>query len=296
MSARPAHAGSPVLAAAPHRVGTVALVVHDLDAVAAFYEEVIGLQPIERNAEGARLGTGATALVELVRDPLARRRSPREAGLFHTAFLLPSRAELGAWIGFASQRRIAIQGAADHAVSEAIYLADPEGNGIEIYADRPADQWPATATGYRMPSDPLNVEAVLAAAGGLSWQGFPDGGTVGHIHLQVGAIAPAEGFYGDLLGFHLTCRYAGGSFFGSGGYHHQLATNIWNSRGALPRQEPVTGLLRFELLARDRGVVDATAQRLAAASVATTPMDGGLAVQDPWGTRIQLRAPAQLEG
>ena len=301
MSARIAHAASavprsPVLAAAPHRIGTVALVVHDLDAVATFYEEVLGLQPLERSPDSARLGTGSTALLELVREPLARRRSPREAGLFHTAFLLPGRAELGAWIGFATQRRIAVQGAADHAVSEAISLADPEGNGIEIYADRPADEWPATATGYRMPSDPLNVEAVLAAAGGRRWQGFPDGGTVGHIHLQVGAIAPAESFYGGLLGFDLTCRYPGGSFFGSGGYHHQLATNIWNGRDAPPRLEPVTGLLRFELLARDRFVVDATAQRLAAASVATTSLDGGLAVQDPWGTRLHLRAPTQLDG
>ena len=136
---------------------------------------------------------------------------------------------------------------------------------------------------------PLDVEAVVEAAAGRRWQGFPYGGIVGHIHLQVGAIAPAEAFYGDLLGFDVTCRYPGGSFFGSGGYHHQIATNIWNSRNASPRLEPVTGLVHFELLARDRPIADATAQRLAAASIATTPLERGFAVRDPWGTLVHVR-------
>lgn len=281
--------GSPVLARAPHRIGAVTLVVHDLDAVARFYQDVVGLAVLGRSSDTVQLGSGNTLLVEIVRDTAARRRSPSEAGLFHTAFLLPSRADLGAWLLHASQRGFALQGAADHLVSEALYLADPEGNGIEIYADRPADQWPAEGAGYRMASDPLDFKAVVGSAGDHRWHGFPAGGIIGHVHLQVGAIPPAEGFYGELLGFDLTCRYPGGSFFGSGGYHHQLAANIWNSRNAPPRAEPVTGLAHFDLLTRDRSVVDATAARLAAAAVATTPIDGGLAVQDPWGTRIHLR-------
>ena len=282
-------AASPVLADAPHRIGTVSLVVRDLDAVSRFYEDAIGLKVLERCGGTARLGTGSIVLLELVHDPAARRRSPLEAGLFHTAFLLPSRADLGAWIAFASDRRIAVHGASDHAVSEAVYLSDPEGNGIEIYADRPADQWPVTPAGYDMPSDPLDIEAVFEAAGSRRWNGFPDGGIVGHVHLQVGAIAPAETFYGDLLGFGITCRYPGGSFFGSGGYHHQIATNIWNSRNASPRKDAVTGLSCFELVARDRSVVDGAARRLSAASVATTPLEGGFVVRDPWGTRVLLR-------
>lgn len=279
----------PVLAAAPHRIGTVSLVVRDLDAVRRFYEDAIGLKVLERFGETARLGTGSAVLLELVHDPAARRRSPRETGLFHTAFLLPSRADLGAWIAFASERRVAVHGASDHAVSEAVYLSDPEGNGIELYADRPANRWPATPTGYGMPSDPLDIEAVVEAAGGRRWNGFPEGGIVGHVHLQVGAIAAAEAFYGDLLGFGITCRYPGGSFFGSGGYHHQIAANIWNSRNAAPRKDAVTGLSCFELIARDRSVVDGAAGRLTAASVVTTPLEGGFAVQDPWGTRVLLR-------
>src|SRR5215207_1615439 len=265
---------SPVLAAAPHRIGTVSLVVRDLDAVSRFYEDAIGLNVLERFGGTERLGTGSIVLLELVHDP---------------AFLLPSRADLGAWIAFASERRIAVHGASDHAVSEAVYLSDPEGNGIEIYADRPADQWPVTPAGYDMPSDPLDIQAVFGAGSGRRWNGFPDGGIVGHMHLQVGAIAPAETFYRDLLGFDITCRYPGGSFFGSGGYHHQIAANIWNSRNTSPRKGAVTGLSCFELVARDRSVVDGAAGRLTAASVATTPLEGGFAVQDPWGTRVLLR-------
>lgn len=280
---------SPVLAAAPHRIGTISLVVRDLDTVSRFYEDAIGLNVLERFGGTARLGTASTVLLEVVHDPAARRCGPREAGLFHTAFLLPSRADLGAWIAFASEQRITVHGASDHAVSEAVYLSDPEGNGIEIYADRSADQWPVTPTGYAMPSDPLDIQALVVAAGGRHWRGFPDDGIVGHMHLQVGAIAPAEAFYRDLLGFDITCRYPGGSFFGSGGYHHQIATNIWNSRNAAPRKDAVTGLSCFELIARDRSVVDGAAGRLTAASVATTPLKGGFAVQDPWGTRILLR-------
>lgn len=288
MSVSPA-SGSAVLARAPHRIGAVTLVVHDLDAVSRFYQDVVGLAVLDRHNDTARLGSGNTALIELVRDSAARRRSSREAGLFHTAFLLPGRADLGAWLFHASQRGFALQGAADHLVSEAVYLADPEGNGVEIYADRPTDQWPTEGGGYRMASDPLDFRSLIEAAGDHRWQGFPDGGEVGHVHLQVGAISPAERFYGELLGFDLTCRYPGGSFFGSGGYHHQLAANIWNSHNAPPRTEPVTGLAHLELFARERPVVDSTAARLAAAAVAIAPIDGGFAVQDPWGTRIHLR-------
>ena len=290
MPAHAAHAAAlPVLAAAPHRIGTVSLVVNDLEAVRRFYEDVVGLRVIERDGATVRLGAGPAVLLELTGDPAARRRSRREAGLFHTAFLLPDRADLGAWIAFAAERRITLQGAADHAVSEAVYLADPEGNGIEIYADHPAERWPRAAGGYAMTTDPLDLHELVEAAGDGRWTGFPEAGAVGHVHLQVGAIPEAEAFYRDLLGFDLTCRYPGGSFFGSGGYHHQVAANIWNSRGAPPLTDGATGLSGFELVVRDRAVVDAAAARLATAAVATTPAEGGFTVADPWGTRILLR-------
>jgi catechol 2,3-dioxygenase len=292
--------GSPVLAAAPHRIGTVALAVRDLDLVARFYEEVIGLRPMGRTGGVARLGTGPQAsgegadggevLVELRHEPGARPRSPREAGLFHTAFLLPGREDLGAWVAFAAGRGIRLQGASDHGVSEALYLADPEGNGIEIYADRPSAEWRVTPEGVEMGTEPLDLRALAEAAGDRRWRGFPETGTVGHVHLQVGETGAAERFYGGLLGFDVTCRYPGASFFGSGGYHHQLAGNAWNSRGAGTRPEGMAGLVSVEVLARDEATARAAAVRLQAAGIPTAAAPGGFMARDPWGTAVVLRA------
>jgi catechol 2,3-dioxygenase len=283
--------GEPILARAPHRIGKVALVTRDLAQVSRFYQDVIGLRVVEEKPGTVRLGTGSSVLLELRHKPDARIRSPREAGLFHTAFLLPSRVDLGAWLDFAAQRRVLIHGASDHLVSEAIYLSDPEGNGIEIYADRPSSAWPCMGDGmFAMPSEPLDLQDLLRAGADRPWSGFPEDGIVGHMHLQVGAIAPAENFYADLLGFDITCRYPGGSFYGSGGYHHQLATNIWNSRGAAPITDTATGLAEFELVARDEAVVAATHERLLRAGYPMADGDRGLHIHDPWGISILLKA------
>lgn len=291
-SARPVPSdfGSPVLASAPHRVGVVSLVVRDLDLVKQFYQQVLSLRVRETDGSVVRLGTSSDTLVELRHVPEARRRSPREAGLFHTAFLLPSRADLGSWIAFASERQMSIQGASDHLVSEALYLADPEGNGIEIYVDKPREAWPVVDGKLQMATDPLDLRSVYESARGRRWTGYPEGATVGHIHLQVGALGPADQFYGDQLGFDIMCRYPGASFFGSGGYHHQLATNIWNSRGASPVSGTVTGLAGFELVTGDAEVVSGAAKRLEAAGVSHDLSAGRLTVADPWGTRVTLAA------
>jgi len=275
------------LATAPHRITGVKLVVHDLEGVSGFYRDVIGLAERERGSNHASLGTDETTLVELLHDPSARRRSPREAGLFHTAFLLPARGDLGAWLSFASRRQVRLQGASDHLVSEAIYLADPEGNGIEIYADRPDGEWSWEGGKVRMTTDPLDAEGLVRSAAGRNWSGFPAGGQVGHVHLQVGAVSQAEAFYGELLGFDVTCRYPGGSFFGSGGYHHQLAANMWNSRGATARTEPSTGLAEVEI-AVDRNILEAVRVRAVDRSEALGP--GSLTLRDPWNTLITLKA------
>ncbi|WP_020186291.1 VOC family protein [Methylopila sp. 73B] len=278
----------PVLATAPHRISKVTLVVRDLDRVAGFYQDVIGLRETGREAGVLRLGTEAATLVELRHDPSVQVSSPRDAGLFHTAFLLPERADLAAWLSFAAQRRVPIQGASDHLVSEAIYLADPEGNGIEVYADRPSAEWVWDRGAVRMSTDALDAQSLLSAAEGEEWRGFPQGGKVGHVHLQVGAIAPAEAFYGSVLGFDVTARYPGGSFFGSGGYHHQLAANIWNSRGARPRTERTTGLADVEI-AVDCDTIEAIRSR------ATGQPEGGdgtrFTLRDPWNTSITLTSP-----
>lgn len=262
-------------AAAPMEIGQVTLTVHDLARSADFYARALGLSKLTADAAQATLGAGDRSLVTLIADPAARARSPREAGLFHTAFLLPDRAALGRWLHHAAASRLPLQGASDHKVSEAIYLADPEGNGIEVYVDRPRAQWTGRDSAIQMATDPLDLDDLAAAADG-PWTGAPDGAVVGHVHLQVGDVAQAQAFYTGTLGFPVTATYPGAAFYGSGGYHHHLATNVWNSRGAGART-PSTGLTSVEVLA------DAAS---AAAIAAKT--GGQTSLTDPWGTHFTL--------
>lgn len=266
-------------ASAPMEIGRVRLITRDLTRMADFYAYALGLEKLSADASQVTLGAGDRALVELVADPAARVRTPREAGLFHTAFLLPKRSDLGAWVHFASNERLPVQGASDHLVSEAIYFADPEGNGIEIYTDRPRTAWYDAKGAIKMATDPLDVPDLAASARG-PWKGAPVGTVVGHVHLQVGNVAEAEAFYSEKLGFPITAHYPGAAFYGSGGYHHHLATNIWNSRNAGPRQAG-TGLASVEILA-DAAALAAVTDRIGGASVAA----------DPWGTEILFTAKA----
>ncbi|EPX86241.1 putative ring-cleavage extradiol dioxygenase [Rubellimicrobium thermophilum DSM 16684] len=265
-------------ASAPIEIGRVALTVNDLAAVRSFYERAIGLATLSQDGAGATLGAGGRALIELRADPHARRAAPQEAGLFHTAFLLPSRAALGRWLRHAVTAGLRIEGASDHLVSEAVYLSDPEGNGIEVYADRPRDVWPRANDRIRMATEPLDADAVLRAADG-PWTGAPDGTVIGHVHLRVGDLDRAESFYGGILGFDVTTRYPGAVFLGAGGYHHHVGANVWASRGAGPRALPSTGLAELEILA------DGTALP---AILART--EGADRLADPWGTPVALRA------
>ena len=270
-------------ASAPLEIGHVALTVNDLSSVEAFYRDALGLDRLGGDGEVARLGAGGRAFLELREDRKARRADRREAGLFHTAFLLPSRESLARWILHAAERRLPLQGASDHLVSEAIYLADPEGNGIEVYADRPREAWPRTDDGaIRMATERLDLDALARDADG-PWTGAPEGTVVGHVHLQVGDLAEAEAFYSGTLGFDVVTRYPGASFLGSGGYHHHLGANVWNSRGAGRRSGPATGLAEVGIVA-DGPEVDAILAR-----------SGGTAeLSDPWGTRVAVAAKGPL--
>ena len=263
-------------ASAPLEIGRVALTVNDLAAVQAFYQQALGLERLGGSGEEVRLGAGGSVLLELRQDRAARRAGRREAGLFHTAFLLPSRAALGRWLRHAAETRVPIQGASDHLVSEAIYLADPEGNGIEVYADKPRDAWPRENGTLSMDTLPMDVDGVAAAADG-PWRNAPEGTVVGHVHLQVGAVPEAEAFYHGILGFDIVTHYPGASFLGSGGYHHHLGANVWNSRGAGPRSQPSTGLADIEILGEAATLDGILAQT------------GGVAtLADPWGTSVTL--------
>ena len=268
----------------PLGMGRVALTVNDLTAVSDYYQKAIGLHLLASDGESHDLGVEGNTLLQLRKDKAARRASPREAGLFHTAFLLPDRAALGRWIDHAINDRVAVTGASDHDVSEAIYLTDPEGNGIEIYADRPRDSWRWKNGLVEMATYQLDIEPILKSAAGLPWTGFPAGSVVGHVHLQAGAIPPAEEFYSKLLGMDITSHYPGATFYSAEGYHHHIATNIWNSRGAGPRDLPATGLAELEINAPS-AFVAGVETRL------TTPAahnDRGLILSDPWGTPVVL--------
>ena len=264
---------------APLEIGQVTLTVNDLATVGDFYEQALGLARLNSDGTEAVYGAGNRPLLRLLADRGARRATRREAGLFHTAFLLPSRADLGAWLHHAAANRIGLHGASDHLVSEALYLADPEGNGIEIYVDRPRSAWSWNAGEVAMVTDPLDLQEVADTATG-PWRGAPEGSVVGHVHLQVGNLAEAEAFYAGKLGFPVTSHYPGATFFGSGGYHHHLAGNVWNSRGAGVRQGPATGLAAVEILG----------DPAALAAIGTAE-----ALSDPWGTRFTLAAKAAAE-
>lgn len=276
------------LAAAPMSIGRVTLRVRDLDVVSRFYQSAIGLSALKTAPDEVCLGVGQTTLLQLLGNPKLAPRNPRAAGLFHTAFLLPNRAYLGSWLAHARASRLHISGASDHKVSEAIYLSDPEGNGIEIYADRPPSLWEMRNGLLSMPSNPLDLQDLLDSGRDTKWSGMPEGSVVGHIHLQVGDIATAERFYGNVLGFAITCRYPGAVFFGSGGYHHQLAANIWNSRGAGLTEESATGLDRFEIKLQSKALLDSILERVHSANIATANTPKGITLRDPWGVELIL--------
>jgi len=263
-------------------MGRAALTVNDIDTVGAFYQQQVGLHLLGHDGETMRLGAGDRTLLELRSDKTARRRSPREAGLFHTAFLLPSRADLGRYLISALQGGTRIAGAQDHGVSEAIYLQDPEGSGIEIYSDRPADSWIWNGKEVEMPSDPLDARSLVEAGRDGAWTGFPTGSAVGHMHLQVGAIPAAEAFYKGVLGLGITSYYPGGTFYAADGYHHHVATNIWNSRGAPSREFPSTGLAEMEI------VIDAARAEAIRSRAGLPAGAGAFTLSDPWGTPVAI--------
>lgn len=277
---------------APLYVDGLTLIARDLAAMRAFYERALGLQAVKEGDDGVDLGAGERVFLRLKGDPSARLEDPRSAGLFHLAVLLPARADLARWLSHAAEIGVPLDGASDHGVSEAVYLSDPEGNGVEIYWDKPKEAWPFDAKGgLAMVTEPLNqraLAAALAAAGG-TWEGAPAGTVLGHAHLRVGEVAKAKAFYGDALGFDHMQDYPGAAFFSTGGYHHHLGANIWRARGAGRRADGQTGLSELRLV----GTADALDRAEAGAKatgVDPEPVEGGFRVEDPWGLRLRFEA------
>jgi catechol 2,3-dioxygenase len=273
----------------PLHIGAVGLNVRDLDTVASYYRDLLGVSELGREGGTVRLGAGNVTLVELTERSDKKPDDPREAGLYHTAFLMPTRADLARFVRRIARTRVPVSGASDHGVSEAIYLDDPEGNGIEVYADRPPDTWVWRDGLVAMPTEALDLQDLVHAADGSGDdEQAPAGLRVGHIHLRVGDLDAAERFYQGGIGFGLTRRRGGAMFMSSARYHHHVAANTWHSQGAGPRDDGRAGLAWFSIEANDGATVDAIGARLREVGFPVTAIQRGLETTDPWGTRIRL--------
>lgn len=278
-------------------VGPVALTVRDLSRVEAFYTRLLGLTRLAAESDAVALGTAeGRPLITLVAAPDAPAAGRRSPGLYHTAFLLPTRADLGRWLRHTAEVGLRIEGAADHLVSEATYLSDPEGNGIEVYRDRPRMEWPMRDGRIHMDNAPFDLRGVVAdgdAAGGR-YGAAPAGLTVGHVHLKVADIAAARGFYAETLGFDITeDGYPGALFVAAGGYHHHFGLNTWESAGGA-RVAGASGL-RSATVTMPAPARAALADRLAGSGVAVARDGDAFAVTDPSGNRTVFADPA-LDG
>jgi len=277
------------------RLGPVTLQVADLERSLDYYQAVLGLRVREREGSRARLGSPDRVLVEL-RELRGARPVPRRGrtGLFHFAILLPDRPSLGRFVAHLGQLGVGV-GTADHLVSEAVYLQDPDNLGIEVYADRPRTAWRRLGRELMMATDPLDMGGLLEAAGGEPWTGIPVGTVMGHVHLHVGDLGRAAEFFSETLGFDRTVwQYPGALFLGAGGYHHHLGTNLWAGRDAVPPAADEAQLLEWTI-----ELPDAESLKTAAASLerggysverAGSGPDSTAATRDPWGTAVRLRS------
>lgn len=279
-------------------MGAVTLRVGDLEAMSTYYTQAFALDALEERSRGREvhrvLGRGRTPLVRLVHTPGLPGVDPRQPGLFHTAFLFEDAASLAATVYRAAQQPASrFLGSSDHLVSEAFYFTDPEGNGVELYTDRPRHLWTRQGDEIVMATNYLDPRAYLQQH--LTQQAVDAGsslaGTVGHVHLQVGDIATARAFYVDALGFEtMQSAYPGALFASAGGYHHHVAMNIWNSRGSGPRAAGL-GLGDVAVTVPAAADLDALTARLRARSIPFAGDGRSVSVADPWGTQVTLAVP-----
>ncbi|MCX5763376.1 MAG: VOC family protein [Gemmatimonadetes bacterium] len=281
------------------RLGEVTLRVSNLDRSLDFYSKLLGFRVLEQSATRAVLGAvgEARALIVLQEVPgVAPVPDRGRLGLFHVAIVVPTRGDLGRLVQQLAARGVAL-GAGDHLVSEAFYLQDPDGLGLELYRDRPRAEWRRVNRELMMATDPVDVAGVVAAGAGSDWEGMPAGTTIGHVHLRVGALEPAAAFFSDAMGFDLMVwSYPGALFFGAGGYHHHVGTNIWGAAGASPARADEAALVEWTIELHDaEGItagdaLDAVAEGLRRGGFAIErDALGEVVTQDPWGTAVRLR-------
>ena len=270
--------------------GAVHVTVSDLDRSVSFYRAAVGLDVLEHGAGGASLGAGGRELLGLVEEPGAR-PATGYTGLYHFALLVPERRELAGWLAHAARDGVRLGGLSDHFVSEALYLSDPDGHGIEIYHDRPRATWEGRV-GSTLTTMPLDVDDLLGeldAPSAEPFEGLPAGTVMGHVHLKVAEIPAAVAFYRDVLGFDLTAQLGGqAAFLAAGGYHHHVGANIWESASAPPPPPGTAALRHATLVLPDASARKDVVARVETAGRAIGEHDGEPLVHDPSGNALVL--------
>jgi catechol 2,3-dioxygenase len=264
--------------------------VRNLAGMLLFYRQVIGLEVISETKDGAVLGVGGVGLIELIGDPDAVQTAQNAAGLYHVAFEMPTRKDLARWAVHAVKSNFQLSGAADHLVTESFYLNDPEGNGLEVYASRPEDQWKWDAGRVAMGVFDPDIEDLLKLAINDSdkYAVAPSAMRIGHIHLKVGDVKAAEHFYSKVIGLDVTRQAPGVVFMSSGKYHHHVAANVWESDGAPARDVRAAGLCWFSIAVADPQALKKLEGRVRDAGEPLKVMPETLETADPWGNRIRL--------
>ena len=272
-------------------IGRIRIQVADVERSLAYYGSVLGMRVISRAGNAVQLGAHGDdrVLLELI-EKRGARTVPRRGllGLYHFAVLLPDRAALGRFIAHLTEIGM-YAGMSDHLVSEAVYLTDPDGLGIEVYADRPRESWQIADRQLEMATKPLDVASVVAAAGDRKWDGLPAGTIIGHVHFYVGDIDRASSFYHSGLGLDkIVWNYPGALFMSAGGYHHHVGVNTW-AVGAPPATDDDARLVEWELLVPDSESVQAAAASIATAGYPIEHDGDALVASDEWGIRLRLR-------
>jgi catechol 2,3-dioxygenase len=270
------------------RLGAVHLVTADLDPMRVYYVDALGLGVLDETDTSLSLGYEGTEILTVTEDPQGAKDSPDQAGLYHSAFLYEDEASLAsALVRVAGAAPASFQGSSDHTVSMAFYLGDPDGNGIEMYVDRPAEEWEWKDGNVTMGSAVLDPNAFIDD---YLQAEAPTGPGIGHVHLRVGDLEQARAFYADALGFAVTAKADGALFFAAGGYHHHIGTNVWTSQGANARSNELgLGSLTVQLEStEERTAVEA---RLDAAGISHQRVGENTVTNDPWGNTVILTAP-----